>query len=916
MAEGVVAVQIGKLGAALLKEAATLGASLIWKEASALKDLFGEIRDVKEELESMHAYLQGAERFKNTDETTGIFVKKIRGLAFEIEDVVDEFTYKLEDKHGGFATKVKKRISNVSTWRRLSCKLRAIKTSLEGADKRKVRYDMRESRRDGRSDGQSRSAYQSLHLAREEEPVGIKKNKDLLLQWLTSDFGKQRMISAVWGMGGVGKTTLVAHVYNSVKLSFDTSAWITVSNSFHVETLLKDIARGFGLGVANGERFCLVESIHNYLQGKRYIIVLDDVWGVDVWFNIRDAFPTNSVSRFIITSRILEVALLATANCLVQLVPLEEHFSWELFCKEAFWQNDDKMCPPELIHLAQKFVWRCNGLPIAIACIGRLLSSKQRTYAEWEKIYKDLELRLTDNVILDVNTILKVSLEDLPFDLKNCFMHCAIFPEDYLIKRKTVIRHWMTAGFIQEKENKTMEEVAEEYLHELINRSLLQVVQRNISGRVRRCRLHDIIRVLLLTKANEECFCKAYNGSGTFSAEGTRCLSIQSANIEPLHRSVVANLRGLYVFERNINIDLLKTVLTTSNLLSSLDLQDARIKSLPNEVFGLFNLRFLGLRNTGIEYLPEAIGRLQNLIVLDCFNAKLSTLPKGIAKLKRMRYLYACTLPSSDEIAPAEGINVPKGIRHLTGLQALQCVKASLETLSNVGALTDLRTFSVSEVRSEHCDYLCNAVSNLSCLLHLEIIAQNEEELQLQGLHLPQTLSWLGFEGRLEAASMLQVMSSLLHLQNLTRLQLVLSRLDEESFSRLLVLQRLCSLQLTNAFEGKKLHFRAMSFPKLRYLHIFGAPHVAQIQIEESALSSLVELRLENFPELFILPDGIEHLTALYRLYIEDACTEVTEKLSLRGPRPIECSEYLEKINHIPMVVVRMRQKNVWERIP
>ena len=94
-------VLIGKLGSALANQAAAYGASLICKEASALKGLFGEIRKAEEELKSMKAYLRDSEKFKDTDETTGIFIEKIRELSFRIEDIVDEFMYKLkDDKHG------------------------------------------------------------------------------------------------------------------------------------------------------------------------------------------------------------------------------------------------------------------------------------------------------------------------------------------------------------------------------------------------------------------------------------------------------------------------------------------------------------------------------------------------------------------------------------------------------------------------------------------------------------------------------------------------------------------------------------------------------------------------------------------------------------------------------------------------
>ncbi|KAL6622451.1 hypothetical protein ACP70R_032330 [Stipagrostis hirtigluma subsp. patula] len=919
MAEAVVGVVIFKLGATLAKEAAAFGASLLLKEASALKGFFGEIRDVKEELESMQAYLRAAEKLKNSDETTAIFVKKIRGFAFEIEDVIDEFTYKLEDKHGGFAAKMRRRIQQVKTWRRLAHKLRDIKDRLQGADERRNRYALTGmDTGSGGSNHHDRSIDRSLHFTRDEDLVGIEENKEKLIQWLTGDLEQRSKIATVWGMGGVGKTTLVAHVYNIVKADFDQSAWVTVSKTYQVADLLMKIAREFDIssGVSNMEARSLVEAIGNYLEGKKYILILDDVWGTDVWFKIRDTFPTNCVSRFVFTSRKYEVALLATSNCAIQLEPLQEHQSWDLFCKEAFWKKDNKECPTELRHFGQKFVEKSNGLPIAIACIGRLLSCRHPTCSEWEGVYKELDWQLTNNVILDVNNIiLKISLDDLPRDVKNCFLHCALFPEDYPIKKSTVLRHWITAGFIRENENKTLEEVAEGYLNDLVNRSLLQVVEKNDIGGVRSCRMHDVIRLLALNRAAEECFCKVYDGSETFSLQGARRLSIQSANIEQLSWSGAAHLRALHVFESCIKFDFLKNVLTSSKLLTTLDLQGVHIKMLPSEVFDLCNLRLLGLRRTSIVVLPEAIGRLQNLEVLDAFSTELLSLPNSLGKLRKLRYLYACATLRRGAVEHFGGVVVPKSIKQLTSLYVLQYIKANLESLRDAAALIELRTFGVSGVRSEQSAYLCNAIMNMSYLKHLSITVSDENEvLQLEALDLPQTLSKLRLEGQLEKKSMPQVLSSWSHLNNLKMLHLKFSKLNEDSFSSLLVLHGLCWLDLAKAFEGKKLHFSAGSFPKLKYLRRWNAPKLNQAEIEEGAMQSLVELVFRDCPELRVLPHGIEHLTALERLRLHETSEELIEKLrQMRGQS--ECNGDLLKINHVRNVTVRLVQKGLWERI-
>ncbi|KAJ1274926.1 hypothetical protein BS78_05G096900 [Paspalum vaginatum] len=919
MAEAVVGVLISKLGAVLAKEAATYGASLLYKEASALKGLYGEIRKAEGELEMMKAYLHDSEKFKDTNETTSIFVKKIRDLAFRIEDVVDEFMYELEaSKHGGFASKMKKKIKHVKIWRRLALELRDINAEVENTAKRRDHYAIPGMVRYSEGSNHHKRYTNQLCFARDEDLVGIKVNAEKLTQWLIGNLEERNhKIATVWGMGGSGKTTLVDYVYKIVKGKFDISAWVTVSKTYNVMDLLKTIAREFGTSVddRNMEMRNLVEVIHNHLEGKSYILILDDVWEQELWINIIDVFPTNCVGRFILTSRKYEVASLATSGCIIEMEPLSENHSRELFCNVAFRNNDNKRCPAELYDLAEKFLQKCEGLPIAIACIGRLLSCKTPSYFAWKSVYEELESQSAKNVIPGADIIIKVSLEDLPYELRNCFLHCAIYPEDYKMKRRSIIKHWVAAGFIKEKEQKTLEEVAESYLNEIVNRSLLQVVKKNEFGRLKCCRMHDVVRRIALNKAKKEFFGNVYEGSNTFSIDGTRRLSILSNNVVSLSQSGASCLRAIHAFASDVNIDLLRTIIVSAKLLSTLDLQGTRIKTLPNEIFSLFNLRLLGLRNTGVEVLPEAVGKLRNLEVLDAIGTGLLTLPKEVAKLKKLISLYACTRVISVNKAHLVGIDMPRGIRNMTGLHALYSIKASLETLCDVAALTELRTFGVCHVTSEHSLNLCSAVRNMSRLVHLSIIAANENEvLPFEALCLPASLSKLEIEGQLEKQDVPKILSSWSHLNNLTRLCLAFFKLDEDSFPSLMVLRGLCILQLGKAYDGKKLHFSAFSFPRLRTLAICGAPQLNEVKIEKGALESLVDLVFSDCPELNRLPHGIEYLASLEELYLLETAVELIEKLRLER-KASECNEEFMKISHIKKIVVRFNEKNIWEKI-
>jgi disease resistance protein RPM1 len=248
MAEGVVGWLIPKLGDALANEAVEVAYSFFGVEGYALKCLFREIRDVKEELESVQAFLCAAERFRNTDETTVAFVKQIMSLAYEIEDVSAECTYHLgEDADCMFLFKPVRRIRQIKVWYRLAKRLQDTKLGLKNAAERRGRYELKGIERGTRLLGSSSSNCKCsgyMQFKREEDLVGVKKERDFLLEWV-KDNDRRNMIASVLGMGGIGKTTLVAHIYSAVKEDFDTCAWITVSQRYEVDDLLRQIVREF-----------------------------------------------------------------------------------------------------------------------------------------------------------------------------------------------------------------------------------------------------------------------------------------------------------------------------------------------------------------------------------------------------------------------------------------------------------------------------------------------------------------------------------------------------------------------------------------------------------------------------------------------------------------------------------------------
>ena len=154
------------------------------------------------------------------------------------------------------------------------------------------------------------------------------------------------------------------------------------------------------------------------LKDKRYLLVMDDIWNIEVWNEVSTTFPNNSNrSRILNTTRIKEVSLHASSisNSVPPIPPHElslpeEDKSWELFSKNVFWEGT---CPPELETLGRQLVKSCHGLPLAVVVLGGLLASKEKTHRIWSKYIGHVNSYLIDNRSSCID-ILALSYNHLP----------------------------------------------------------------------------------------------------------------------------------------------------------------------------------------------------------------------------------------------------------------------------------------------------------------------------------------------------------------------------------------------------------------------------------------------------------------------------------------------------------------------
>ncbi|GFY89250.1 hypothetical protein Acr_06g0011900 [Actinidia rufa] len=248
----------------------------------------------------------------------------------------------------------------------------------------------------------------------------------------------------------------------------------------------------------------LAQRLYQRLKGRRYFIVMDDIWDRRVWFDLKTCFPNdNNGSRIMFTSRNEDVTLLAkSSRPPLSLRFLTDDESWVLFQQKVF---PRETCPPQLTEIGKHIANKCQGVPLVIVVVAGILTNEKKSPDQWEKVGKTLNSQMTADPQIWLNT-LALSYNHLPHHLKPCFLYFGLFPEDYQVPVWKLIWLWMAEGFIRETGEKSLEDVAEEYLMELIGRSLVLVSSRRYDGGVKACGIHDLVRDFCIKQAEKECF--------------------------------------------------------------------------------------------------------------------------------------------------------------------------------------------------------------------------------------------------------------------------------------------------------------------------------------------------------------------------------------------------------------------------
>ena len=339
--------------------ASTLSFLLVKLEAFAIREwklqenIKNSLQDLGRELRNIQALLRDADSKEERSQQFTNWIEEVRDQAFAIEDALDLFKLKQE-----------------SVWRRLKLRhsinglIKEIDRSLKKIQRTKERYSTLASS----STNTGSITYLPVRVAPlfidNVDIVGIKEPTKKLVSWALKP--KQRLeVMFVVGMAGLGKTTLVRKVYEGVKDNFDCRVWTTASKSKTKLDLLRTLlVEKFRCTITQGaDVVSLTHKLRKFLNNKRYVIVLDDLWVKDVWESIRLALPNGKDSRIIITTRRGDIANSCRDDDSIdihKLQPLSPKRAEKLFYKKAFSRNGT--CPSGLEEFSKSILQKCDGL--------------------------------------------------------------------------------------------------------------------------------------------------------------------------------------------------------------------------------------------------------------------------------------------------------------------------------------------------------------------------------------------------------------------------------------------------------------------------------------------------------------------------------------------------------------------------
>ncbi|MBA0638447.1 hypothetical protein Godav_029551 [Gossypium davidsonii] len=524
----------------------------------------------------------------------------------------------------------------------------------------------------------------------EEQAVALESTIQKVWSWIVeTNVG----IIGLYGLGGVGKTTLLTKLNNKFSTTpndFEVVIWAVVSKDYDVGKIQDRIGENIGFPQSWKNKSVDQKAIDicGILSNKRFVVLLDDLWK-KVELNLV-GIPEPSQTRgskLIFTTRSLDVCGYMEAKTKIKVECLEPEKAWELFQDKV---GDEALnSHPDIPNLAKQVAERCGGLPLALITIGRAMACKT-TLGEWNYAIEMLKRCALPQMEDDVFSLLKFSYDNLPnATMRSCFLYCCLHPEDYCIPRKRLVEYWFCEGLLIEFDRISEAQMQSDHIINFLLNACLLENGGEIHGE--ECvKMHDVIRDMALwitrnSEATENNFlvkagAQLYEEPDVKAWESVKRMSVMTNKIEVLKETPKCpNLRTLFLSQNELQV-ISDGFFQFMPHLTVLDLsRNLRLRVLPEGISQLVCLQCLDLSFTGMSELPVGLKSLTKLKMLDLSHMhNLRKIPQHLIssfsqlQIFRMWWSGCGDYPNEDNVL--HGGN-EKLIGELKGLQRLSILR-------------------------------------------------------------------------------------------------------------------------------------------------------------------------------------------------------------------------------------------------